>query len=215
MPSTRADSSLFPQPALPDFSRERALHAAGCLHVAGVDEAGRGPLAGPVVVATVILDPARIPAGLDDSKALSEKHRQQLFPQILETALAVSIVSASAEQIDADNILAATLKAMTRALEVLSIAPCHALIDGNRLPPASPCPATAVIGGDGLSVSIAAASIVAKVTRDAMMAQADAAHPAYGFASHKGYGGARTHRDALSALGGVPRLHRFTFAPLK
>ncbi|NJR13795.1 MAG: ribonuclease HII [Phyllobacteriaceae bacterium] len=223
MPRPRADSLLpfvdHGKPArdfkpAPDFSFEASLIAGGCRNVAGVDEAGRGPLAGPVVVAAVVLDPACIPAGLDDSKALSQRMRQTLFDVIMAQAQAVSVVSLAAPRIDADNILAATMAAMARALDALAIAPGHALIDGNRLPRHLPCPATALVKGDARSVSIAAASIVAKVMRDRMMVNADAAHPAYGFAAHKGYGGA-AHMAAIGAHGGVARLHRFSFAPLK
>jgi ribonuclease HII len=167
------------------------------------------------VAAAVILDPALIPSGLQDSKRLTASRRETLFKAILETALGVSVASANAGRIDETDILAATMEAMRKALSALSRAPDHALIDGNRLPAALPCAATAVVGGDGLSVSIAAASIVAKVTRDAMMVRAGDMHPAYGFESHKGYGGAAAHRDALTTHGGVPRLHRFSFAPLK
>jgi ribonuclease HII len=213
----RADSPpLFPvAPGGPDFTREARLLAKGCGTVAGVDEAGRGPLAGPVVAAAVILDPARIPDGLHDAKQLTTKARERLFEAIALSALAIAIASANAETIDATNILAATMEAMARAVAALGPVPGHALIDGNRLPAALPCPATAVVGGDALSLSIAAASIVAKVTRDAMMERAGTVHPAFGFGRHKGYGGSAEHRDAIATLGGVPRLHRFTFAPLK
>lgn len=215
--NARADSPLLfaVAPSLPDFSREAGLRADGCGAVAGVDEAGRGPLAGPVIAAAVILDPARIPEGLQDSKRLTPAARERLFRSILDTAKAVSVASINAERIDEANILAATMEAMRAALLGLAVSADHALIDGNRLPVGLPCPATTIVGGDGLSVSIAAASIIAKVTRDAMMARAGAVHPAYGFENHKGYGGAAAHRDALARLGGVARLHRFTFAPLK
>jgi ribonuclease HII len=220
MSRIRADSPLLipvlpSKPAAPDFSFEMGLMAKGCRHVAGVDEAGRGPLAGPVVVSAVILDPARIPDGLNDSKQLKPATRQALHDQILANALAVSIVSVNAETIDQLNILAATMQAMREALAALALAPDHALIDGNRLPTGLFCAATTIISGDALSSSIAAASIIAKVTRDRMMQMADGARPDFGFAAHKGYGSSARHLDALARHGGVPRLHRFSFAPLK
>jgi ribonuclease HII len=216
MPRTRADSSLFPfGPMGPDDAHERALTGKGCTIIAGVDEAGRGPLAGPVVAAAVVLDLDAIPSGLNDSKKLSEKQREALFDVILNTARAVSIASVNAEMIDRINILAATMLAMHNAVVGLSLNPDHVLIDGNRLPDHLPCPATALVKGDQRSVSIAAASIIAKVTRDRMMVNAGWLHPAYGFESHKGYGSAVKHCDAITAHGGVRRLHRFTFAPLK
>ena len=199
----------------PDFHHENALLRRGLRHVCGVDEAGRGPLAGPVVAAAVILDPDAVPAGLNDSKQLSAAKRDILHDRILNSALAVGIASASAEEIDQLNILEATMRAMERAVAALAISPDHALIDGNRLPAGLACPAQALVRGDARSVSIAAASIIAKVTRDRMMIRAGAFHPAYGFEAHKGYGGAARHRDAMAIHGGVARLHRFTFAPLK
>jgi ribonuclease HII len=185
-----------------------------CL-VAGVDEAGRGPLAGPVVVAAVILDPQCLPPGLNDSKVLTAGAREALHDMILASALAVSVASMNAETVDRMNILAATLHAMRQALVSLAVAPGHALIDGNRLPAGLRCPATAVVKGDARSLSIAAASIIAKVTRDRMMCRAGEVHAQYGFERHKGYGGAEQHRSAIAAFGGVDRLHRFSFAPLK
>jgi ribonuclease HII len=193
----------------PDFSLERARIAAGARFVAGVDEVGRGPLAGPVAVAAVILDPARIPAGLDDSKALSAEERELLARPIFETALAVSVAFASAEEIDAYNIRGATLRAMRRAVAALAQRPCFALIDGRDIPDGLVCPAAAVIGGDGLSQSIAAASIVAKTLRDSLMAVVDVAHPGYGFARHVGYA-TQAHREALGRLGPCS-LHRRSF----
>ena len=193
----------------PDYSREQARLAAGARFVAGVDEVGRGPLAGPVAVAAVILDPARIPEGLDDSKALSAAERERLSQQIFETAFAVSVALASAAEIDVYNIRGATLRAMRRAVAALAQRPCFVLIDGRDIPDGLVCPAAAVIGGDGLSQSIAAASIVAKTLRDALMAAADAAHPGYGFARHVGYP-TRAHREALGRLGPCA-LHRRSF----
>ncbi len=197
---------------LPDFSREKHAIAAGLWPVAGVDEVGRGPLAGPVVAAAVILDPERVPVGICDSKLVSASERERLFAEIAASALAVSVASATAVEIDALNIRQATLLAMRRAVAGLSVKPAFVLIDGND-PPALACESEAIIGGDNLSCSIAAASIVAKVTRDAMMARLCALYPAYGFSRHAGYGTAQ-HRAALQAQGPCPE-HRYTFAPVK
>lgn len=193
------------------FAREEAAFAAGCRVVAGVDEAGRGPLAGPVVAAAVALDPDRLPAGLADSKALTRARREQLFAEIVATA-AVSFVAASPAAIERLNIRGATLWAMSRALRGLSVRPCLALIDGKDVPPGSPCPAEAVIDGDAQVQSIAAASIVAKVVRDRMMARLAEAHPEYGFERHMGYG-TPAHLAALS-LHGPCAHHRRGFAPI-
>jgi ribonuclease HII len=180
--------------------------------VAGVDEAGRGPLAGPVVVAAVILDPARPIAGLADSKQLSAARREQLEPQILAFALAFAIVEVDAETIDRINILQATLQGMRLALDALSTAPGHALIDGNRLPRELRCEATAIVGGDATVAAISAASILAKAHRDRLMRAFDATHPGYGFAAHMGYP-TPAHLVALKALGPCP-IHRRSFAPV-
>ena len=213
---TRADSSLSVSGLnSPDDRLERILTAHGCTMIAGVDEAGRGPLAGPVVAAAVVLDLADIPAGLNDSKKLTEKQREALFDIILRSARAVSIASVSAETIDRINILQATMLAMRNAICGLSLMADHVLIDGNRIPEHLPCPATAIVKGDHSSVSIAAASIIAKVTRDRMMVNAGLVHQHYGFESHKGYSSSTRHTDAIIAHGGVARLHRFSFAPLK
>lgn len=193
----------------PDFSRERLRMAAGDKFVAGVDEVGRGPLAGPVAVAAVILDPDRIPEGLDNSKALSAARREVLTRQILETALAVSVAFASAQEIDAVNIRVASLNAMRRAVAALALRPDFALIDGRDVPERLLCPAASIIGGDALSQSIAAASIVAKTTRDALMLAAHDAYPHYGFASHVGYA-TQVHREAIVQVGFCP-LHRRSF----
>jgi ribonuclease HII len=193
------------------FKFERALIAAGHRHVAGVDEVGRGPLAGPVGVAAVILNPRDLPKGLDDSKVLSAERREALSHAIYAKALAVTIVFASVEEIDVHNIRGATLLAMARAVGALSLKADYALIDGRDPPPGVRCPARAIIGGDGLSLSIAAASIVAKVARDALMIRLDAAHPGYGFARHAGYA-TRDHVAALARLGPCP-LHRRSFKP--
>jgi len=197
----------------PDFSHERRLLHTGLINIAGVDEVGRGALAGPVAVAAVILDPDDLPDGVDDSKALSAKRRQAAFSAILARARCVAIATASAGEIDALNIRGATLLAMRRALGALAIPAGFALIDGRDIPAGLICPARAIVKGDAQCLSIAAASIVAKVTRDAMMARLDAHYPDYGFAGHVGYGAAR-HLRALKAFGATP-LHRLSFAPCR
>lgn len=194
------------------FHRETQAIARGLWPLAGVDEVGRGPLAGPVVAAAVILDPQAVPAGLDDSKNLSAARREELFAIITESALAVGIASATAAEIDTINIRQATLLAMRRAVAALALQPAFVLVDGND-PPAFACRCESIIGGDAQIASIAAASIVAKVTRDAMMARLCQSYPAYGFSAHAGYGTAR-HRAALLAHGPCPE-HRFSFAPVK
>jgi ribonuclease HII len=192
---------------MPDFTLERSIAGP----VAGVDEVGRGPLAGPVYAAAVILDPARLPGGIDDSKAMREAAREKAFDDIMASALAVGVGVATVEEIDRINILAATMLAMRRAVDGLAIRPVHALVDGNRLP-ALPCPAQAVVKGDAKVLSIAAASIIAKVTRDRVMADLDEACPGYGWARNKGYGTA-DHMAALARLG--PSVHhRTSFAPI-
>jgi ribonuclease HII len=199
---------------MPDLTLE-ALHAnrlkVSPLRVCGVDEAGRGPWAGPVSAAAVILDPARLPKGINDSKKLNHATRERLFGEIIEVAVAYCVVMVDAGQIDVINILAATQLAMARAVAGLSIPPSLALIDGNRAP-ALACPGVTIVKGDALSLSIAAASILAKVTRDRLMAQADLDFPGYGFAKHKGYG-VPEHSAALSRLGPCP-LHRLSFKPV-
>ena len=182
--------------------------------IVGIDEAGRGPLAGPVVAAAVILNPKKIPKGLDDSKRLTPQRREELFDIITETALACAVSSISAPVIDATDILKAALEAMRRAVCGLAILPGHALIDGRDVAPGLPCPATALIKGDQRSVSIAAASILAKVTRDRMMSQTGKYFPLYGLEMHAGYG-TEYHRNAMEAHGPVVGLHRFSFSPLK
>ncbi len=181
--------------------------------VAGVDEAGRGPLAGPVVVAAVILDPARVIRGLDDSKYLSEERRSVLEPRIRERALAYSVIVVDAAEIDRINIFQATMLGMRRALAALATVPQLALIDGNRLPKQLPCPARAVIGGDASEPAISAASILAKVARDRLMLALDAEHPGYGFARHKGYP-TPEHLQSLQQLGPCIQ-HRRSFAPVR
>ena len=180
--------------------------------IAGVDEAGRGPLAGPVLVAAVILDPARPIVGLADSKTLSPTRREALFEIIRERALAYCIESVEAAEIDRINILQATLTGMARALRGLLPLPELALIDGNRLPAALPCPARAMVRGDALEPAISAASILAKVSRDRRMLALDIEFPGYGFAAHKGYP-VPAHLAALRQLGPC-REHRRSFAPV-
>lgn len=180
--------------------------------VAGLDEVGRGPLAGPVVAAAVILDPERPIAGLTDSKKLSEKQRERLFPLIQERALAWALGRAEVEEIDAINILQASLLAMQRAVAALPIAPRHALVDGNRCP-ALPCTAEAIVKGDLTVPAISAASILAKVARDREMAELDRIYPGYGLARHAGYPTA-SHLEALQRLGVSP-IHRRSFGPVK
>ena len=177
----------------------------------GVDEAGRGPLAGPVVAAAVILDPARPIEGLNDSKKLSAKRRAALAIEIRSNALAWAIAEASVEEIDRINILQASLLAMQRAVDALGVQPSHALIDGNRCPQLS-CPAQAIIGGAGLVASIAAASILAKTHRDAGMLELHAIYPQYGFDRHMGYPTA-VHLKALAEYGVSP-VHRRSYAPV-
>ncbi len=181
--------------------------------VAGVDEAGRGPLAGPVVVAAVILDPARPIAGLGDSKALSAARREKLFDLIIERALAHAVVTVAVAQIDRINILQATLFGMRHALLGLDPAPVHALIDGTQIPRDLPCSATAIIDGDALEAAIGAASILAKVARDRYMLRLHASYPGYGFDAHKGYG-TPEHLLALERIGPCPE-HRRSFAPVR
>jgi ribonuclease HII len=181
--------------------------------IAGVDEAGRGPLAGPVVVAAVILDPAHPIEGLADSKQLSATRREQLFTLIVVHTLAHAIVRVEAAEIDRINILQATLAGMRRALEALVITPAQALIDGNRLPKALPCPARAIVRGDATEPAISAASILAKVARDRILCEYDARWPGYGFAQHKGYP-VPAHLEALRRLGPCPE-HRRSFAPVR
>lgn len=180
--------------------------------VAGVDEAGRGPLAGDVIAAAVILDPERPIDGLADSKKLTDKSRENLYRQILASSLGVHVSRASVAEIDSLNILHATMLAMTRAVAGLGNRPGHVLVDGNRLPTWNYC-ATAVVGGDATVAAISAASIVAKVTRDREMRELDKTYPAYGFADHKGYG-TRRHLQALRRFGPSP-VHRMSFRPVR
>ena len=197
---------------VPDFFIETERFQRGARFVAGIDEAGRGPLAGPVVAAAVILDPKGIPDGLNDSKKLGAGDRERLFSEILRVAT-VSVASASSAEIDRLNIRQATLLAMRRAEAGLSQPPCHSLIDGNDVPPPLRLRATAVVQGDARSLSIAAASIIAKVTRDRMMTRVCQRFPAYGFSQHMGYGTPQ-HLAALLAHGPCA-FHRMTFSPIR
>ena len=196
--------------APPSFRRERALIRRGIWPVAGCDEAGRGPLAGPVVAAAVILDPDRIPRGIDDSKRLTPEQREDLFGKICATS-SFAVAYASPARIDRDNILRASLWALARAVAALPAAPKYVFVDGrDRL--ATPCECEAVIGGDGIVKSIAAASIIAKVTRDRLMCALAEDCPGYGFETHKGYA-VPEHLEALDRLG--PSVHhRSFFAPV-
>lgn len=197
---------------MPDLSFESALHARGLLRIAGVDEAGRGPLAGPVAAAAVILPRGFSMAGLDDSKKLSAKKRDQLYQELTgHSEVAWSVAIADCGEIDRLNILRATHLAMRRAAEALAPLPDHCLIDG--LPVRDfPIPHDAIVKGDGISLSIAAASIIAKVTRDRMMREIDLEFPQFGFAKHQGYG-TKEHLEALR-IHGPCRHHRRSFQPV-
>ena len=196
----------------PNFANELQFISLGARIVAGIDEAGRGPLAGPVTAAAVVLNPDDIPCGLDDSKRITKHQRELLFDEIIKRC-SVSIALADVPEIDSLNILHATLLAMRRAAEGLPEAPEHLLIDGNRIPPGLPCPASAIVKGDRKSLSIAAASIVAKVTRDRHMQELSLEHTQYGWDRNSGYG-TRQHLDALRSNG--PTLHhRRSFAPVR
>lgn len=194
-----------------DFNLEDALAPDYGWPVAGVDEAGRGPLAGPVVTAAVILDRQTVPEGLADSKALSAAAREKLFDDICRTA-SVSVAMASARRIDAINIREATLFAMTQAVRGLATEPACVLVDGRDVPPGLPCPGSSAVKGDARSLSVAAASIVAKVTRDRLMKRLDGWYPGYGFGRHMGYG-TRMHLEALDRLGPCA-IHRTSFRPV-
>jgi ribonuclease HII len=196
--------------APPSFRRERGLIKRGVWPVAGCDEAGRGPLAGPVVAAAVVLDPKRIPKGIDDSKRLTAERREELFEEICATA-SFAVAFASPARIDRDNILRASLWALARAVHALPETPKHVFVDGrDRID--IRCDCAAVIGGDGLVMSIAAASIIAKVTRDRLMCALAQDCPGYGFESHKGYA-VPEHLEALARLGPSAH-HRSFFAPV-
>ena len=189
---------------------EQAALASG--RICGIDEAGRGPLAGPVVAAAVILDPGRRINGLRDSKVLNPERREELAVKIRQRAIAWAVAEASVEEIDTLNILQATLLAMRRAVEALQVMPEYAWVDGNQMP-RLPIPGRAIVSGDALEPSISAASILAKTARDAMMRAFDARHPGYGFAQHMGYG-TPEHLDCLQRLGPC-LLHRRSFSPVR
>ena len=195
----------------PTFDFEDRLRLSGASRIAGVDEAGRGPLAGPVVAAAVVLDPAVVPDGLNDSKALTTKKRLALLDLIL-TRAEVGVGVASVEEIDSMNILRASHLAMCRAVGALSASPDHVLIDGNMVPRDLTLPATAIVKGDSLSLSIAAASIVAKTRRDAIMWDLAQQYPGYGWDRNQGYP-TKCHKEALRNLGVTPH-HRRSFKPV-
>ena len=186
---------------------------ANSIFIAGVDEAGRGPLAGPLAVAAVILDPDRPITGLNDSKKLSEARREALFPLIIERALAFCVVLIEPDEIDRLNIFQATMTGMSRAVAGLEPAAHEALIDGNKMPKDLPCRGRAIVGGDALEPAISAASILAKVSRDRLMVAMDAVYPGYGFAVHKGYP-TPVHLATLQQLGPCAQ-HRRSFAPVR
>ncbi len=205
-----ADSSPKEAPS-PDLYFEKRAVRRGATIVAGVDEVGRGPLAGPVVVAAVILNRRKIPDGIRDSKVLTAKAREEIYEQLIAAGHHVSVVAAPPKLIEQINILHASLWAMRKAVLGLSLAPNHVLVDGNIVPSGLPCKGEAVVDGDAYSLSIAAASIVAKVTRDRMCEIMHCEEPHFGFAGHKGYS-ARAHFAALEAHG-PGRYHRMDFAP--
>ncbi len=209
MPPRSSDS---PPPPAPGDRFEQRAKRKGARLVAGVDEAGRGPLAGPVVVAAVIFTDRRYPKGIDDSKRLNAADRERLYDAIIDKGL-VSVAIASRARIDRMNILRASLWAMSRAVAGLPQAPDHVLVDGNMEPPNLACGCETVVGGDGLCVSIAAASIVAKVTRDRLMTAVGRAFPGYGFERHMGYS-TPGHFAALREHGPCPH-HRQSFAPVR
>lgn len=196
---------------MPHYIYEARLLKAMAGPVCGVDEAGRGPLAGPVVAAAVILQHNRIPKGLNDSKKLSENAREKLYPHIRQMAVAVGVGQASVEEIDLFNIRQATHLAMARAVQALAVTAAVALVDGNDAP-ALPCPCETLVGGDGRSLSIAAASIIAKVTRDRLMTALHEEHPGYNWRQNKGYGTAE-HYAGLKTHG-VTVHHRRSFGPI-
>ncbi|MFB3844744.1 MAG: ribonuclease HII [Candidatus Cloacimonadaceae bacterium] len=194
------------------YINEQSLHERYNF-IAGIDEAGRGPIAGPVVIAAVILDFKHPISGINDSKKLSSRKREELFPQITQQAIDFAVVEISSAQIDKVNILQAVLEGMREAINALSVKPELCLIDGNILPSGLSFPAQACVKGDAIYASIAAASILAKVTRDKIMLEQDAVFPQYGFARHKGYPTSQ-HLQALKIYGPCP-LHRFSYQPVK
>lgn len=194
---------------LPDFSYEREAREKGYKYICGVDEAGRGPLAGPVCAAAVILPDGIEIEGLNDSKKISEKKREALYDVIIEKAAAYAVAYGTLEEIEEYNILNATYLAMNRAMEALSVKPDFALIDGNRVPAGIQVPCETVVKGDAKSASIAAASILAKVTRDRLLLEYDKKYPNYNFKKHKGYG-TKEHYEAIRQYG-VCEVHRLSF----
>ena len=207
MPSLRFDRGM----SIPDYELEKQALSQGHSIIAGVDEVGRGPLAGPVTAAAVILDPTRIPEGLNDSKKLTAKKREALLQQILDVAQ-VSVADATVEEIDTHNILRASHIAMVRAIQGLPVRPDFILVDGNLIPNDLTIPALAVVKGDTRSVSIAAASIVAKIRRDDLMVELAQQFPGYGWEKNAGYP-SKQHREALQNLGVTPH-HRRSFKPV-
>ena len=210
MPAAASADGILP--GMPDYSVERTLRASGAREVAGVDEAGRGPLAGPVTAAAVVLDASALPSGINDSKKLGPKARIRLLEEIKASAK-VSVAHASVEEIDRLNILRASLLAMERAVAGLRGTPCHVLVDGKVVPGALGCEATAIVKGDARSLSIAAASIMAKVTRDRIMEDLAREYPGYGWERNAGYP-TKAHRDALAELGVTPH-HRRSFKTVR
>ena len=194
---------------MPDYSYEKAAENSGFKLICGVDEAGRGPLAGPVCAAAVILPDDLEIEGLNDSKKLSEKKREQLYDVITEKALAYSVAYGTLEEIEEKNILNATFLAMNRAIEGLQLKADFALIDGNKIPTGIKIPAAAIVKGDAKSMSIAAASILAKVSRDRLLMEYDKKYPQYQFAKHKGYG-TKLHTDLIKEFGPC-EIHRLSF----
>ena len=194
---------------MPDYEFEKAAVNSGFSCICGVDEAGRGPLAGPVCAAAVILPEGAVIEGLDDSKKLTEKKRERLYDIIKETAVAYSVAYGTLEEIETVNILEATYLAMNRAIEGLSVKPDFALIDGNRVPRGIKIPCETVVKGDSKSMSVAAASVLAKVTRDRLMLEYDKKYPEYNFKKHKGYG-TKEHTELIKQYGPC-EIHRLSF----
>ena len=194
---------------MPDYEFEKAAVNSGFSCICGVDEAGRGPLAGPVCAAAVILPEGAVIEGLDDSKKLTEKKREKLYDIIKETAVAYSVAYGTLEEIENVNILEATYLAMNRAIEGLSVKPDFALIDGNRVPRGINIPCETIVKGDSKSMSVAAASVLAKVTRDRLMLEYDKKYPEYNFKKHKGYG-TKEHTELIKQYGPC-EIHRLSF----
>ncbi len=194
---------------MPDYEYEKAAVSSGFNTICGVDEAGRGPLAGPVCAAAVILPEDTVIEGLDDSKKLSEKKRERLYDEIIERAVAYCVAYGTLEEIESVNILEATFIAMNRAIDGLKVKPDFAIIDGNRVPKGIKIPCATLVKGDSKSMSVAAASILAKVTRDRLMLTYDEKYPQYNFKKHKGYG-TKEHTELLKQYGPSP-IHRLSF----